>query len=442
MVGRIDKTPQLNIFQVPLINFIEKGHELCLLAAKIDWDEIEKNLSQYYCEDNGRTSIPIRKVVSLILLRRIFDLSDEQVVSRWKENPYWQYFSGETFFQHQDPFDPTELIKFRKRIGESGAESLLKISINLFEKKEMQEKEVLIDTTVQEKNITFPTDTKLQKKIIEKVRDIADKEDIQLRQSYRRTLKQLMIDQRFREHPRRKKKARAAARKIHTIAGRMVRDIERKMTTKQREQYHDKLLLFNMVLEQKREGQNKIYSLHESEVKCIAKGKEAKKYEFGNKTSIVKTSNSGIIVGAMAFSENLYDGDTLEPQLEQVKRLVGELPKFGITDRGYRGRKSVLGTKIVTPKPLPSSTNSYQKQKARKRFRKRAGIEPIIGHLKQDHRMGRNYLSGVHGDKINTIMAATGFNLKKMLRRLKSEAALYFIDLLSVVFNISRIQIA
>lgn len=442
MLGKIDKNPQLNIFQIPLINFIQKGHELCLLAAKINWDEIENDFSSYYCIDNGRTSIPIRKVVSLILLRRIFDLSDEQVVSRWKENPYWQYFSGETFFQHQEPFDPTELIKFRKRIGEAGAEKLLRISIHLFEKEEIQEKEVLIDTTVQEKNITFPTDTKLQKKIIEKCRVIAEKEDIQLRQSYKRILKQLMIDQRFREHPKRKKKARAAARKIYTISGRIVRDIERKMTPIQREKYFDTLLLFKMVLEQKRDGHSKIYSLHEPNVTCIAKGKEAKKYEFGNKSSIVKTSKSGIIIGAMAFSENIYDGDTLQPQLEQVERLTDKLPEYGITDRGYRGRRSVLGTKIITPKPLPASTNSYQKQKARKRFRARAGIEPIIGHLKHDHRMLRNYLSGVEGDKINTILAATGFNLKKMLRRLKSKAMQFYIELLYTLFKMRKTQFA
>ena len=441
MVGKIDKTPQLNIFQVPLINFIQKDHELCLLTARINWDEVEKDFSLYYCVDNGRTSIPIRKILSLILLRRIFDLSDEQVITRWKENPYWQYFSGETYFQHQEPFDPTELIKFRKRIGEAGAEKILKISIHLFEKEEVQEKEVLIDTTVQEKNITFPTDTKLQKKIIEKCWAIAEREGIELRQSYKRTLKQLMIDQRFREHPKRKKKARAAARKIHTIAGRIVRDIERNMAPIQREEYFDTLLLFKTVLGQEQEGHNKIYSLHEPEVKCIAKGKEAKKYEFGNKSSIVKTCKSGIIVGAMAFSENVYDGDTLQPQLEQVERLIGKLPQYGITDRGYRGHKNVLGTKIITPKPLPASTNSYQKQKARKRFRARAGIEPIIGHLKHEHRMIRNYLSGVEGDKINTLLAAAGFNIKKMLRRLKAEAMQFFMDLLETLFSLRIAQI-
>ncbi len=213
MVGKIDKTPQLNIFKVPLVSFIREDHELCLMAKKINWDLVEKDFMEYYCLDNGRPSIPIRKVVGVLLLRRMFNLSDERVVDNWRENPYWQYFCGEVNFQHEPPFDPTELIKFRKRIGNSGAEKLLKLSIDLFDRKEVEEKEVLIDTTVQEKNITFPTDTKLQKKIIEKCRNIAKTEGITLRQSYARILKQLMIDQRFRGTSQAKEKSESSSQK-------------------------------------------------------------------------------------------------------------------------------------------------------------------------------------------------------------------------------------
>ena len=420
MVGKIENTPQLNIFKVPLLSFIREDHELCLLSNKIDWDLVEQEFIGYYCLDNGRPSIPIRKVVGVILLRRMFNLSDESVVSNWRENPYWQHFCGEVNFQHEPPFDPTELIKFRKRIGESGAEKLLKLSIDLFERKEIEEKAVLIDTTVQEKNITFPTDTKLQKKIIEKCRAIAAKEGIRLRQSYKRTLKQLMIDQRFRGHPRRKKKANAAARKIRTLAGRIVRDIERKLTEEQLIKYATELHIFNLILQQKKGDKNKIYSIHEPNVKCIAKGKESKKYEFGNKSSIVKTKVSGIIIGAIGFKDNPYDGHTLNPQLEQTERLTGKLPEVAVVDRGYRGRKQVKGVDILSPKKLPAKATSYLKQKMRKLFRARAGIEPIIGHLKHDHKMERNYLSGNIGDNMNTILAATGFNMMKMLKRLKT----------------------
>lgn len=422
MIGKTDKQPQLNIFKIPMNQFIDPKHELVLLSKKIDWEKVEEDFSEYYCVDNGRPSIPIRKIVGVILLRRVYNQSDESVVERWMENPYWQYFCGETYFQHKQPFDPTELIKFRQRIGESGAEKIFSLTIHLFEKKEIKEKEVLIDTTVQEKNITYPTDTKLQKKIIEKCRKIADKEGIVLRQSYKRILKQLMIDQRFRQHPKRRKKANAAARKIKTIAGRVVRDIERKMNDEQLQRYAADLIIFKLKLKEEKKTKNKIYSLHEPYTKCIAKGKESKQYEYGNKTSIVKTRKSGIIIGAMAFKENIYDGNTLEPQMEQVERLTSYQPESGIVDRGYRGKKTVNSTKIISPKKLPNSTNNYQKQKTRKQFRARAGIEPVIGHIKHDHRMIRNYLSGELGDTMNTLLAAAGFNMKKMLNRLKAEA--------------------
>ena len=441
MIGKTDKTPQLNIYQVPIVQFINKDHELYQLSERINWEEIERYLSEYYCIDNGRPSVPIRKIVGVILLKMMFNESDESVVDRWKENPYWQYFCGEVNFQHHWPFDPTELIKFRNRLGEKGMERILKISIDLFSKKEIQEKRVLVDTTVQEKNITYPTDPKLQKKIIEKCRKIAKDEGIILRQSYTRTLKQLMIDQRFRSHPKRRKKANAAARKIKVIAGRIVRDVERKLNEEQLLRYYHELLLFKQVLNQKQKDQNKIYSLHEPDVRCIAKGKEAKKYEFGNKVSIVKTMKSGIIVGALSFSTNPYDADTLDPQLRQVEKLTGQLPKTAIADRGYRGKKRVLETDIVIPGKLPAYATNYQKQKTRTYFRARAGIEPVIGHVKHDHRMIRNYLSGTQGDAINTLLAATGFNMMKMLRRIKAESINFCLYLLATLENNIKLKI-
>ena len=434
MIGKIEKNPQLEMFKVPLKHFIKENHELVLLSKKINWEQLESELGIYYCEGNGRPSIPIRTIAGIVLLRRMFDESDESILDRWVENPYWQYFCGELYFQHEPPFDRTELIKFRNRIGEEGSEQLLKMSVQLFPRKEVQENEVLIDTTVQEKNITFPTDVKLQKKIIEKCRKIADKEGIELRQTYKRELKQLMIDQRFHSHPRRRKKARAAARRIKVIAGRVVRDIDRKMNIRQKEKYAPQLAIFNKVLAQEKSSENKIYSIHQPHVKCIAKGKEAKKYEFGNKSSIVKTKRSGIVVGAMAFTENIYDGDTLLPQLEQTERITDHKPKIGIVDRGYRGRKIINGVKIIIPAKLPASANNYQKQKLRKQFRARAGIEPIIGHLKQDHRMSRNYLLDEQGDLVNTLLAAAGFNLRKMLQRLKAEALDLFVRFIWRIF--------
>jgi IS5 family transposase len=429
MVGKQDKTPQLSIFDTPLERFINLEHELCILSTRIDWDSIEKEFSIYFSEI-GRPSVPIRRMVGLLLLKHIYNLSDEAIVARWIENPYWQYFSGEKVFQTQKPFDPTEFIHFRNRIGKEGAEKLLKVSIQLFGK-EAQEKEVLIDSTVQEKNITYPTDAKLHKRIIEKVNKIAKQEQITLRQTYTRTLKQLMIDQRFHNHPKRRKKAKAALRKIKTIAGRQVRDIERQFSPDQQKRYKELFIVINKILVQQKGGKNKIYSIHEPAVSCIAKGKEAKKFEFGNKTGIVLTKTTKIVVSAIAFQNNPYDGHTLEEHLKQTEFLTGRMPKIGIVDRGYRGKKKINGTEIILPSVPKKGVSQYEKQKARKRFRARAGIEPVIGHIKHDHRMLRNYLKGVIGDQLNTLLAGTGFNLKKMLNRIKEQVLFTLFKILS-----------
>jgi IS5 family transposase len=418
MKGKNIKYPQLNVFRVPLVSVINMEHELVLLTQRIDWEKVEKEFSIYYPE-LGRPAVPIRKMVGSMLLKQMYNLGDETFVARWIENPYWQYFCGETYFQYDEPYDPSDFVHFRKRIGEEGAQKILKLSISLFDSREVNEKEVLIDTTVQEKNITYPTDSKLHKKIIEGCIKISEKENIKLRQRYTRIVKQLMIDQRFREHPKRKKKANAAARKLKTIAGRLVRDVERKLDDIDRLSYYDeRLWLYLLVLGQKRDDRNKIYSFHSPEVKCISKGKEHKKYEFGNKSSFAITKKSGIVVGAMAFEENIYDGHTIEPQLAQVEDLLGQLPEIALVDRGCKGRKNILGVNIKIPGSGKGKT-AYQKRKERERFRRRASIEPIIGHIKQDHRMLRNYLKGVEGDMINTLLAGAAFNMMKMLRKIR-----------------------
>lgn len=437
MLGKTDKTPQISIFETPLVQFINMNHELCILSQKIDWDFIEKEFSCYYSEI-GRPSVPIRRIVGLLLLKQIYNLSDEAIVERWIENPYWQYFTGEQVFQKEKPFDPTEFIHFRNRVGKEGAEKLLKVSVKLFGK-EAEEKEVLIDSTVQEKNITYPTDAKLHKRVIDKVNKIAKDEGFVLRQTYTRKLKQLMIDQRFHNHPKRRKKAKAALKKIKTLAGRQVRDIQRKFTTEQNEKYKEFFTILNQILNQTRGDKNKIYSIHEPKVRCIAKGKEAKKFEFGSKTEFVLTKISKIVVGAISFEGNPYDGHTLEEHLKQVKSLTGKRPKVGIVDRGYKGKKNIDGTEIVSPSVPSKKSTQYQKQKARKRFRARAGIEPVIGHIKHDHRMLRNLLKGDLGDQFNAIMAGIAFNLKKMRNRIKEQILFVLFFQLQLIWSKKRV---
>jgi IS5 family transposase len=391
------------------------------------WRELEKELARYY-STRGQHAKPIRLMVSLLILKQLHNLSDESVVDRWVENPYYQFFSGETVFQWKPPIHPTDLVYFRKRIGKPGVEKLLQVSIDLHGKK-AKEKEVLIDSTVQEKNITYPTDSKLYIKIIKHCIKIAKKEGVVLRQSYRLTVKKLLLDLRFMHHPKNRKKAAAAVRKLRTIAGRLIRELHRKLNPSILVEYLDRLALFDKILQQQKKDSNKIYSIHEPETYCISKGKEHKKYEFGAKASIVLTKNTGIIIGAVSHNTNQYDGHTLPEVLEQATRLVGKEPKVAICDRGYRGTSIVGHTQIVIPKPPGKRSTDYQKRQARKRFRRRAGIEPIIGHLKSDYRMARNFLKGSIGDSLNVMLAAAAFNFNKLMKELGSSFAQIFLAL-------------
>lgn len=404
------------------------------LTKKIDWSELEKEFAKYYI-NFGRPAKPIRLMVSLLILKQLYNLGDETVVERWVQNPYYQYFSGEKDFQWKFPVEPSDFVHFRKRIGEEGVKKILEISIRLHGKEAM-ETEVVVDTTVQEKNITFPTDAKLHKKIIAQCRKIAAEEGIEQRQSYKRTVKRLIMLQRFRHHPKNKKTANAAARKLKTIAGRVVRELERKLTTEaQKQKYAEKLELYNRILGQKKNDKEKVYSIHEPKAYCISKGKEHKKYEFGSKGSIVTTKQSGIIVGAYSLEKNNYDGHTLPKALDQCEELRGERPRVAIVDRGYRGKAKIGETEILIPKPPKKDASEYEKKKARARFRRRAAIEPIIGHLKTDYRLERNYLKGVIGDSINLMLAAAAFNFKKWMRKMKNFFGLFFKNLQRDIFR-------
>lgn len=391
-------------------------HPLYILANKIDWKVFEEAFSKHYSEE-GRPAKPIRLMVALLMLKHIRNLSDESVVEQWMENVYYQYFSGETAYACGVPCEASELVHFRNRIGEEGIELILQESIRV-NGKDGDDPHVSVDTTVQEKNITFPSDDKLYKKLIKRCRAIAETEGLPVRQSYSRTLKKLSMDQRFRTHPKNQAKARKADRKVKTIAGRLVRELERNLPAQNK--YHQELELFKKVLGQKRTDTGKIYSLHEPDVQCISKGKEHKKYEFGNKASIVHTQNTGVIVGALGF-RNEYDGHTLERALEQTTRLIGSAPKTATVDRGYKGKRAIGETAVQIPKPFnQKQTTKYRQAKLKKSFRRRAAIEPAISHLKTDHRLSRNFYRGIFGDNINVMLSAAAFNFKRMMNKWKS----------------------
>jgi IS5 family transposase len=409
---------------------LDQRHPLYILARKVDWDMFEREFSKFYSSEQGAPAKPIRLMAGLLILKHVRNLSDENIVEQWSENNYYQYFCGQNEFVAKTPCVPTELVMFRQRIGIEGCELILKESIRI-NGKDGDEPDISIDTTVQEKNITYPTDNKLHRKIVSKCKKIAHREGITLGQTYTHTLKKLYVDVRFGTHPKNRKKARKASKKIKTIAGRLVRELKRKLP--EGHNYDSSLDLFTSVLNQKRSDRNKIYSLHEPNVQCISKGKEHKKYEFGNKVSILYTQNTGVIVGALSF-KNEYDGHTLPEALTQYERLQGKSPKNVFADRGYRGKNTIPETNIHIPKPFGKNLNSYQQRKRRKAHKRRAAIEPIIGHLKQDHRLSRNFYKGDFGDAINVMLAAAAFNFKRMMNKYKQIIAHIRMQIQAIVF--------
>src|ERR1051326_6329417 len=265
------------------------------LAERFPWAQWETHFGCLYAS-GGRPAKPVRLMVALLLLKQLPNLGDETVVAQWVHNPYWQYLSGESVVQGKPPIEPSDLVHFRQRIGEEGMQAILALSIRRHGKAG-QEKEVVIDTTVQEKKSTFPTDTKWLHRVTQRCGKLAHREGVRLRQSYRRVAKQLLLAQRWRRHPKHAKKARAAARKLKTITGRLVRELRRKLAAAALEKHGKDLALYERVLGQQRTDHDKVYSLHEPQVYCVAKGKEAKQYEFGAKASVVLTKRSGVIVG-------------------------------------------------------------------------------------------------------------------------------------------------
>jgi IS5 family transposase len=406
MRAKPKKQPQGTFLFPDLLDQLDPKHPLLQLGARIPWERFEAEFAGCY-SDQGRPAKPIRLMVGLMLLKQLENLSDERVVEAWTQNPYYQAFCGMTEFQWSLPCDPTDLVYFRKRIGEDGAQLIFEASVEVHGD-DAKEREITVDTTVQEKNITFPTDLKLMAKVIEGCRKIADREGIQFRRSFRRTLPKLRL---------KRMKMVKKARKMRTMAGALIRELRRKLPSEALVRHCEQLDLFEHVRNQRREDKNKVYSLHEPDILCISKGKAHKQYEFGRKASIAVTKTTGIIVGAMSFNENVYDGHTLPEVIEQCRTITGVCPTDAICDRGYRGLKQVGDTTIHIPKPPREKDSRYQRLKTRQRFRRRAAIEPVIGHLKHDHRMARSYLKGAVGDAINLFMAAAAFNFRKWMRK-------------------------
>lgn len=426
MLGK-NPLPQSELFRPMLVDFIDKTHGLVLLAEKIDWDYFEDEFEPLYSRV-GKPSLPVRFMVGCLLLKHLYNLGDERVPEAWVSNPYMQYFCGGVFFGHKFPCDPSDFVHFRKRIGESGMEKIFSYSVQMHSPTVKTSKFVLSDTTVQENNTTFPTDAKLCKKVIDYCNKVATRENLPQRQRYTKTSKQLLRDTYNGKHPKRAKKAKKARAKLKTIALRLIRELERNFTGHQREKYKADLALYTKAVTQQKNDKDKVYSIHKPFTKCIAKGKAHKPYEFGNKVGLITTSNKSkkIITAVKAFLHTPYDGHTIAPLLDQMEKNKLKLPQELVYDRGGKGKTQIKGVKISTPSPPKKTDTAYQKRVKRKKFRARAAIEPIIGHLKTDFRMAQNYFWGETGPQINAFMAATAWNLKKMMEILKENFLNYF----------------
>ena len=404
----------MDMFRVELEKIISSRHSLVKLSKAVDWDRLDEVFGATYCPDNGRPAVSTRLMVALHYLKYTYNLSDADVVSGWLENPYWQYLSGMQWFEHEVPIHPSSMTRWRQRIGEAGAEQLLKATIDAGLKlkavKAFQLKRVNVDTTVQEKEIRFPTDARLYNRARERLVKAARERGIVLRQNYNRKAKQLLAQQSRYAHARQMKRARKCTRTLRTYLGRVIRDIERKHPDADTE-LKELLNISKRIHQQQRHDKNKVYSVHAPEVECISKGKAHKRYEFGCKVALAATSKGGWIVGCRALHGNPYDGHTLDETLEQVER-VARKPEHVFVDMGYRGHDYQGDINVHVDKRRRGRTP----RRLWRWMKRRAAIEPGIGHLKREHRMDRNRLKGEEGDNFNAMLSCAGMNFAKLLR--------------------------
>jgi transposase, IS5 family len=409
------------LFEPRLSNQLDPKHELVLFSQLIDWDSLEKDLSIYFCETNGAPAKPVRLITGILLLQHLYNLSDEKVVYGWRENPYWQFFCGYDYLQWSFPIDPSSLSKWRQRLGETGLNRIFSstvfcaLDIGLVSPKSFET--VIADTTVMPKNISFPTDAKLYFNSINKLNFLARKFNISLRQTYKFLAKKAYRDVSRYTHCRKMKLASRERRRLKTYLGRVRRDLERELLNKP-----EVLLLvkptfdvIDRILVQERDSKNKVYSLHEPGVECIAKGKSHKKYEFGCKASIVLTHKECFVLNVKAFHGNPYDGHTLKEVLDDSEKLTGVAIKRAFADKGYKGHQAGTNRKVFLSGMRGLSIHF------KKLLRRRSAIEPCIGHMKSDGKLNRNYLKGSLGDRLNAILCGIGHNARMLLRFLRGQ---------------------
>jgi transposase, IS5 family len=416
---KIVPTNELDLYRSRLEQIINRRHELVQLAGKLDWSWIDERIAPLFAEQ-GRPAVPTRFMVGLLLLKHIYGLSDEEVCERWVDNPYFQYFTGEEFFQHEFPHERSGLSHWRKRLGnklELLLAETLRVAHDSGALRTLDLARVTVDTTVQPKNITFPTDAKLVHAAITGLNRLANKHGVKLRQSYRRVAKRAAMMAGRYAHAKQFNRHRRELRLLRVRLGRIVRDITRKVRGSELEAvFHEPLTRARQIRSQEqRQRGYKIYSFHAPEVECIGKGKARAPYEFGVKASIVTTNRRApggqFVLHARSLPGNPYDGHTLAGVIGDTERLTGRSIERAYVDKGYRGHDTTNPRRVFL---------SGQKRGVfgtiRRELRRRSAIEAVIGHLKNDGHLGRCFLKGWHGDAANVVLSAVGYNLRLVLR--------------------------
>ena len=421
---KTEKDGSGDLFRARLDQIINMRHELVRLADEIDWDWLDGELAGLFAE-SGRPGTPTRYMVGLLLLKQIYGLSDEAVCERWVHDPYFQYFTGESFFQHALPHERSGLSHWRQRIGEKLElllQESLRVAHDLGALKAGDLARITVDTTVQPKNVTHPTDAKLLLKAIEQLGKLAKRHGVPLRQSYVRVAKRAALMAGRYAHAKQFKRCNGRLRFLRTRLGRLSRDIARKIAGDEALEAAFALPLgkASQIRRQRQQQRGpKLYSWHAPETECIGKGKAHKPYEFGVKVSIATTNRrckgGQFVLHAKALPGNPYDGHTLAGVVEEIQALTGRTIERAYVDKGYRGHKVERPLRVY---------RSGQKRGVhgviKRELRRRSAIEAVIGHLKTDGHLGRNFLKGRHGDHANALLTAAGYNFRLILKWLRA----------------------
>ena len=443
----------LDFFRARIDAMINLNDPLAVLATRLPWDQIEASVAVKFerqdragqvlegqglfgptqvvegagVSNAGRPRLPIRLMVSLLYLKHSFNLSDEEVAARWSENVLWQFFSGRDYYEHRLPCDPTQIGRFRRDLGEEGLELLLKatidtaVAIKAVKPKALER--VIVDTTVQEKAIAHPVDSRLLEIARHKVVSAARRAGIGLRQTFAKEGKELRRRAGGYAHAKQFRRLKKVIKRQRTILGIVMRAVQRKRQGPDFAPEHPKAVSDLMmwleraerIRTQQRKDKNKLYALHAPEVECLAKGKARKPYEFGVKSAVVVSHQHGLMLGARTFPGNPYDGHLLSAALAQATKLTQDVPvklKHVVVDLGFRGVDADNPDQHIIHRGKYKSLSPQY----RRWLRRRQAVEPAIGHLKSDHRMDRCWLQGALGDALHALSCAAGYNLRWLLR--------------------------